>query len=202
MDGLCLEVSLQSTSQSEIEKQVLQSLLVDMSARLDHWEDTLTTSPFSYRRDYNHSHETSHEHEDDQNQDHRRISFPNVTMANIFTHLWAFQIIIFREMATLSTALSETVSSPEHRAIALARNISFSMDYLLKEDMGLFGPASSSFPLRTAWEVLKESGDHVDSAHVKRSVDRLVARGLLSAPTSVFGPDCTKSVQDDVDVSR
>jgi hypothetical protein len=182
MDGLCLEVSLQSTSQSEIEKQVLQSLLVDMSARLDHWEDTLTTSPFSYRRDYNHSHETSHEHEDDQNQDHRRISFPNVTMANIFTHLWAFQIIIFREMAILSTALSETVSSPEHRAIALARNISLSMDYLLK--------------------VLKESGDHVDSAHVKRSVDRLVARGLLSAPTSVFGPDCMKSVQDDVDVSR
>jgi hypothetical protein len=63
------------------------------------------------------------------------------------------------------------------------------MDYLLKEDMGLFGPASSYFPLRVAWEVLKESGDHFDGAHVKRSVDRLVTRGLLSAPTLVFGSE-------------
>ncbi|KAJ5979612.1 hypothetical protein N7481_006910 [Penicillium waksmanii] len=196
MDGLCLAVDSQPTSQSGIEQQVLLSLFTDLSARLDHWEYTLTTSSFSYERCHYFSPEADDDYDDESG--HRPISYPNVTMANIFTHLWAFQIITLQEMTILTSALSETISSspspsstssPEDRAIVLARNISLSMDYLMKEDMGLFGPASSYFPLRVAWEVLKEGGDHFYGTHVKRSVNRLVTRGLLSAPTLVFGPE-------------
>lgn len=77
--------------------------------------------------------------------------------------------------------------SPDATVMILARQISLSMDYLLKEDMDLFGPASSSFPLHVAWHTLKDGGRVCDRAYIEGLVDRLVQRGLLSAPALVFG---------------
>lgn len=181
MDALRPKATSQSTNQSEIEKQALLSLFADVSARLDHWENTLTSSPFSYGRYDFHPNETGY--------GHHLISFPNVTMANIFTHLWAFQIITLREMNILTalSGISSPLSTPPDRAVTLARTISLSMEYLLRKEMGLFGPASSHFPLKVAWDVLGENGDYFDFARVKGSVDRLVSRGLLSAPILFFG---------------
>lgn len=180
----CLNISLSTDSPPvscpEIELHL--SHLADISTRLDRWEHSLESPQYSQK------------HADD-----RPISYPSVTMANIFTHLWAFKIIVIQEMAILKVAYSGNVSSPSAQprdetndrttTISLAKKITLSMEYLLKEEMGLFGPASSSYPLRVAWDVLKASGDDYYQDHIERIVQRLIDRGLLSAPTLVFGSD-------------
>lgn len=167
-------------SQSDIDE--VSARFAEISARLDHWEHSFKDSQsFWYWQD-------NHKNTPDTDQ---LIYYPNVTMANIFTHLWAFKIICSQElaMARSSRAPSSPPSPtiPDATAMVLARQISLSMDYLLKEDMGLFGPASSSFPLHVAWHTLKDGGKVFDRVYIEGIVDRLVQRGLLSAPALVFG---------------
>lgn len=62
------------------------------------------------------------------------------------------------------------------------------MEYLLRDEMGLFGPASTYFPLQVAYETFleDESKGKEGIAFVKGVVLRLVQKGLRSAPVLVL----------------
>ncbi|PGG99298.1 hypothetical protein AJ79_08565 [Helicocarpus griseus UAMH5409] len=84
--------------------------------------------------------------------------FLNVTMANVYTHLWAFQIVCLLELERLEAVLSHVSPSPtfsdrvqfrydQEKVLKISSLICSSMDYLIQNEMGLFGPASTFFPL-------------------------------------------------------
>jgi hypothetical protein len=128
--------------------------------------------------------------------------YPNVTMANAFTHLWAFRIICFSELMRFIThfpchgqeqpiwtgQLGMEYDDIQAQMIPFAKNISLSMVYLLQEEMRLFGPASTIFPLQMAYKVYKSlgSGHQVDIAYIEGIVDELHKKGLKSARALVF----------------
>ncbi|KAJ6114600.1 hypothetical protein N7486_000378 [Penicillium sp. IBT 16267x] len=128
--------------------------------------------------------------------------YPNITMANAFTHLWALQIVCMTEMKRLSTHLPRNspreslsparlylnLDENDFLMISLARQIYLSMDYLLQDEMELFGPASTFFPLKVAYQTFQEEGvgHKVDIAYIEGIVDRLDQKGLLSARSFVF----------------
>lgn len=127
--------------------------------------------------------------------------YTNVTMANVYTHLWAFRIICFSELERLakhfpSFHTAQNIPLPKHvnfkhihtYKAALAKQICLSMEYLLRDDMGLFGPASTYFPLQVAYETFLENEGvrREDIAYVEGIVPRLVQKGLRSAPILIF----------------
>lgn len=128
------------------------------------------------------------------------LQFTSVTAANIHTNLWAFRIICLTEVQRLFdrvdySDLSQTVpllrplsltQIPAYKVI-LAQQISASMEYLLSDEMSLFGPASTYFPLQIAYEVFLGNQDrwHQEITFVEYIVKRLVAKGLRSAPVLV-----------------
>ncbi|PLB52007.1 hypothetical protein P170DRAFT_352165 [Aspergillus steynii IBT 23096] len=125
--------------------------------------------------------------------------YDNVTMANVFTHLWAFHIVCLSEIERLmllfpETLLGETsllslkdVGDITSRTLTLSKQICLSMEYLMQDEMKLFGPASTFFPLQVANEKLRAYGpanqEYVD--YIEQLVGRLVRKGLRSAPILV-----------------
>ncbi|OQE20896.1 hypothetical protein PENFLA_c015G00287 [Penicillium flavigenum] len=123
-------------------------------------------------------------------------------MANAFTHLWAFRILCLHELKRFITHLSgheqeQPIWTGQLRMnyddirvqiIAFAKNISLSMVYLLQEEMRLFGPASTIFPLHVAYKGYKSlgSGQQADIAYIEGIVDELHQKGLKSARALVF----------------
>lgn len=128
--------------------------------------------------------------------------YTNVTMANVYTNLWAFQIICFSELERLAAHLPSCLiaqdiplSNPlklryaQTYKLALAKQICLSMEYLLRDEMGLFGPASTYFPLQVAYETFLEGEATMQKegiSFVEGVVLRLVQKGLRSAPVLVF----------------
>ncbi|KAE8554203.1 hypothetical protein EYB25_002741 [Talaromyces marneffei] len=129
--------------------------------------------------------------------------YTNVTMANVYTNLWAFRIICFSELERLAENFPsfhmahENIPLPRPLNLkrvhayktALAKQICLSMDYLLRDEMGLFGPASTYFPLQAAYETFLENEGTMRKegiAFVEGVVLRLVQKGLRSAPVLVF----------------
>ncbi|PCH01806.1 Hypothetical protein PENO1_041210 [Penicillium occitanis (nom. inval.)] len=127
--------------------------------------------------------------------------YTNVTMANVYTNLWACRIICFSEVERLTQhfpsfrfphhiPLSKTLNLKHiyTNKTALAKQICLSMEYLLREEMGLFGPASTYFPLQVAYETFleDESKGKEGIAFVEGVVLRLVQKGLRSAPVLVL----------------
>lgn len=127
--------------------------------------------------------------------------YTNVTMANVYTNLWAFRIICLSELERLahhSPPFNMTQDIPLSKSLnlkhvstykaAFAKQICLSMEYLLQDEMGLFGPASTYFPLQVAYETFLEHGDmrKEEIAFVDGVVLRLVQKGLRSAPVLVF----------------
>lgn len=106
------------------------------------------------------------EHEHDVT--HCPLWFHDLSVANVFTHLWAFQIICFLNIATLwkmSPGLRKpewfTLSSTSNvldychaRCTELSIRILRSVRFLTQESHMLFGPYSTVFPLQTACGVL------------------------------------------------
>ncbi|KAJ5978864.1 hypothetical protein N7501_002206 [Penicillium viridicatum] len=123
-------------------------------------------------------------------------------MANVFTHIWAFRICCLSELKRFITHVSShdqeqpiltrtphmNYDDIQAQIIAFAKNISLSMAYLLQEEMKLFGPTSTLFPLRIAYQVYKSlgSGQQADIAYLEGIVDQLDQRGLKSARALVF----------------
>ncbi|KAJ6027700.1 hypothetical protein N7499_001158 [Penicillium canescens] len=130
----------------------------------------------------------------------RGISFPDITMANVYTHLWAFRIICATELGRLVslfplTHLQDSTTCnyfssrdiQEHNE-CLARLICFCMEYLVQDDFKLFGPTSAMLPLQTAYKVLitNEQKNILHVIYVKELVQWLVEKGIRSAPYVIY----------------
>ncbi|KAL1963109.1 hypothetical protein VTN77DRAFT_8652 [Rasamsonia byssochlamydoides] len=173
--------------------------LVDVVIRLENWEISLqseTDGPCYWPRvtDRTPTKQSSSSHDPS-------IWFPNITMANVFTHLWAFRIVCLAELEKLASShpylVLEAWSLPRHlrldriqdHILALSKQICHSMEYLMQDEMKLFGPASTLFPLKTAYERFKLDGprqqEHV--AWCESIIRQLVAKGFHAAPIIVFG---------------
>lgn len=134
--------------------------------------------------------------------------FPNVTMANVYTHLWAFCIVCLTEIDKLSLlfpalALETPAFSSKfelgyikNQTVALSKQICMSMEYLMQDEMKLFGPASTFFPLQVAYQTfhMEEEGQRENIVYIEQAVDRLAKKGLQSAPNVVFSGSPTRAV--------
>jgi hypothetical protein len=123
--------------------------------------------------------------------------FSSLLAANVYTHMWAFQIICLTELAKLSLVLrdcdgygisraGEAREEHEGRLHALATRICQCMEYLLQDEMMLYGPAAAMFPLKTAYNVLIRDmeGNIEQIKRCWRFFDRICDRGFLSASVS------------------
>lgn len=129
------------------------------------------------------------------------IWFPNITMANVYTHLWAFRIICLSEINNLVSLSPSFIhgnqlsswqfdfDNIQEDTIALSKQICMSMEYLIQDGMRLFGPASTFFPLQTAYRTFQmdELRQRENIIRIEGIVGRLVKKGLQSAPHIVFG---------------
>jgi hypothetical protein len=91
------------------------------------------------------------------------IWFQSITVANALTHFWAFRVVCLRKIDELRSrslqsdhALRETHFEEVRR---LSVMICQSTEYLMQDEMKLFGPASVFFPLQTACETFYAGGD-------------------------------------------
>lgn len=127
----------------------------------------------------------------------KQIWFSNITMANSYTHLWAFRIICAEELDTLIRSIFSMDQDPStyvpsrysnERMETLAVLICCSMDYLLQEDLKLFGSTSAMLPLHIACNVLVK--DELKNApyisRIRQAVDRMVEQGIQSAPSQIY----------------
>ncbi|CAG8909831.1 unnamed protein product [Penicillium egyptiacum] len=173
---------------------------INVLIRLDEWEMELQKGdqPCYWRCGY------VSQVESRTTDDTRSLPFwyPNVTMANVFTHLWAFRIVCLSELKRFKTHFpgsdqeqpvwtGQFDKNDDHiqdQLIVLAKNISLSMVYLLQDEMRLFGPASTIFPLQMAYQAYKSLGSRhqVDIAYLEGIIDQLDEKGLKSARALVF----------------
>ncbi|KAL4912737.1 hypothetical protein BDW62DRAFT_214754 [Aspergillus aurantiobrunneus] len=128
------------------------------------------------------------------------IWFSGITMANALTYIWAFRIICLYEIRRLAFSFPQPsfdhlkvlgdlhISSIPHKAQALMSQICQSMEYLLQDEMKLFGPASAVLPLQVAYVIatMDANRHHVELAVIRNVIDRLVRKGLQSFPFQVF----------------
>lgn len=126
--------------------------------------------------------------------------FPDITMANVYTHLWTFRIICAVELGRLSSLFpltgrqySTACNYFSSRGIQghnefLAALICRCMEYLVQDGAKLFGPLSAMLPLQTAYKVYiadkQKNSPHV--AYIKDLVERLIRKGIRSAPYMIY----------------
>ncbi|CBY02475.1 predicted protein [Plenodomus lingam JN3] len=128
----------------------------------------------------------------------RSFWFPSLVAANVHTHMWAFEIVSLVELDKLTPYLpgeKDVVSTPDQdeeppfaRITTLASKICQCMEYLLQEDLKLFGPAAALFPLNIAYEVLSkdEEGNKQLIARCWQYFDLIRHRGISSK--AIFPP--------------
>lgn len=118
--------------------------------------------------------------------------FTDITMANFYTHIWAFQIICVLELsrlADLQDATSWNLPESSFDLYSMSQKICLSMKYLLQDEMRLFGPASALLPLQTAYKVYNEDRRRYsrELRYIERTADCLVEKGLRSTPYIIYG---------------
>jgi hypothetical protein len=181
---------IKSPELNHAEVNQILDLFINFALRLDNWETTLFVDGSPPYWPHGHAEDTP-----------LPFWYPNITMANAFTHLWALKIICMKEMKQLATylppdSLRESLSARRLHAglaendllmIVLARQIHLSIEFLLQDEMELFGPASTFFPLKVAYQTFKMGGDgyKVDITCIESILDRLDRKGLLSARSFV-----------------
>ncbi|KAL5335996.1 hypothetical protein BJX70DRAFT_373863 [Aspergillus crustosus] len=192
---------LASTHQSTLEAAALATVVLDIRASLKEWEISLRDSldGASYWQNSSSTHKKSASSQTITMEPN--LWFPNITLANVYTHLWAFNIICLSEITDLCTHfptllqehrhLRERIAAenPDHETLRLAEQICASMEYLLQDEMGLFGPGSTFLPLMMAHRVLLNDPEDTRCEKldwVRGIVERLVEKGLRSAPAVVF----------------
>ncbi|KAL4876177.1 hypothetical protein BJY04DRAFT_223262 [Aspergillus karnatakaensis] len=191
-----IDVLLTAESASIEEAAFIFTSLLETISRLEEWERSLRSSlngpPYWSSPPSNHNQYTP--------SSKLSLWFPNITLANVYTHLWAFHIICLSELENLVDHLPCLILEhttlwdrflalgAEKQMPVLAENICSSMDYLLQDEMGLFGPGSTFLPLMMAHRAfVKHRGTETeDVAWVREIVNRLVAKGLRSAPMAVY----------------
>lgn len=123
--------------------------------------------------------------------------FSDITMANFYTHIWAFQIICTLELNRLSYLVQKLdlqglrswdLPKSSTSIQAVSRKICLSMEYLLQDDMKLFGPASAMLPLEMAYKVFNMDRHKFtcEIKYIEGIVDCLVEKGLRSTPYMVY----------------
>lgn len=192
IDAISIQITYgASASASEI-NQIFSSL-VDILVCLENWDICL-------QRDSNNK-PCYWPCDSSPGDDNVSLWFPDITMANVFTHLWSFQIVCLSEIDKLASSYPDLALENRSltgyklldripdRTLALSKNVVRSMDYLMQDEMKLFGPASTFFPLKTAYERLKldEEQNREYIAYCGDTVSRLVSKGLCSAPFFIFG---------------
>ncbi|KAK6811307.1 hypothetical protein RU639_013162 [Aspergillus parasiticus] len=196
----CVLGSLVQSDLSDINKAICS--FINVLVRLDEWEAAVQQGgkPCYWRCGY-----VSQEVESRASDDTclGLLWYPNVTMANAFTNLWAFRIVCLSELKRFvahflgrdneqpiwTRQLDMNYDDIQAQIISFAKNISLSMVYLLQDEMGLFGPASTLFPLHVTYQAYKslDPRQQVDIAYLENIVDRLDQKGMKSARALVFG---------------
>ena len=130
----------------------------------------------------------------------RSIWFSDITMANLYTHLWAFRIICATELSRLA-ALFPLLNSHDSRTCdyfsptkvqehnkTLATLICRSIGYLVQDGFEFYGPMSAMLPLQTAYKVFiaDKQKNTLHVTHVKALVECLVKKGIRSAPYIIY----------------
>lgn len=164
---------------------------VDLFSAMESWEKSLRS---------HHPGSIWDSDADESRPDPERIWFSDITMANLYTHLWAFRIVCATEISRLVALfpLTNFHDSPtcdafssatvqEHNE-ALATLICRSMGYLMQDGFKLYGPLSTMLPLQTACQVFlaDRSKNTRQVAHVKALVEDLVKKGIRSAPSIIY----------------
>ncbi|PSN68580.1 hypothetical protein BS50DRAFT_663178 [Corynespora cassiicola Philippines] len=122
--------------------------------------------------------------------------FPNLMVANIYTHTWALQILCLAEMERLDAFFSghdmenRVLDGEPHEKNMLTKRklaikISQSMEYLLQDTMNLHGAAAALFPLEIAYNVLITDWAS-NNKHIVRCegfFDRIRRKGLSGRPS-------------------
>ncbi|GFF99940.1 hypothetical protein IFM53868_10529 [Aspergillus udagawae] len=125
--------------------------------------------------------------------------YPSVTTANVCTHLWAIRIVCLKEIDKLRATFSSIVEAcipakfcsveyQQNQVLTLSKLICHSMEYLLQDDLKFFGPASTLFPLKVAYDSFRERGRGQEGyiKFCKSVVSRLDAKGLRSIPALIY----------------
>jgi hypothetical protein len=125
--------------------------------------------------------------------------YPSVTTANVCTHLWAIRIVCLKEIDKLRATFSSIVEAcipakfcsveyQQNQVLTLSKLICHSMEYLLQDELKFFGPASTVFPLKVAYDSFRERGRGQEGyiKFCKSVVSRLDAKGLRSIPALIY----------------
>lgn len=136
--------------------------------------------------------------------DHTTIMFPDITIANFVTHYWAFWIICITKIrqhldVTLGQGDSVHIQGLAPEAGLVSENlmefsvlILKSIDYLIQEQMGLYGVASVALPFHTASNYIMNhnpAGDEQSRDIVQRAINNVRYRGyqdILSCSSVTF----------------
>ncbi|KAK3694117.1 hypothetical protein B0T22DRAFT_373526 [Podospora appendiculata] len=131
------------------------------------------------------------------------IWFPDVTAANALTHFWAFRVICLSGISKVTASYPElefkcqplnslrdsesTETSQNTRfleTVRLSIRICQSIDYLLQDEMKLFGPTSVILPLRTAYDTFEAGGSRTEQERVwcKDILAGIIAKGYRFVP--------------------
>ncbi|OCK73910.1 hypothetical protein K432DRAFT_410311 [Lepidopterella palustris CBS 459.81] len=120
------------------------------------------------------------------------IWFPSVSVANSLTHFWAFRAMCLMQVRELGISFPDIrkekyasmgiTSGPAllGEAIELSRYIYQSTEFLMQDDMKLFGPSSVIFPLKEAYEILKVGGkqSEEDLRECRKMLDMIRRKGF------------------------
>ncbi|PVH73551.1 hypothetical protein DL98DRAFT_607025 [Cadophora sp. DSE1049] len=183
------DLAPQSSLQSA---QDLKLMLSEVLVRLSKWDGHFEVTQKTMKSNNNNSH--AEETVSD-------FWFLSLLAANVCIHVWAFQIICFTELAKLNklSPSSDDISCSgpgaqavweEHktRLSALATKICQSMEYMLQDEMLLYGPAAAMWPLAAAYSVLAADveGNREEIERYWAFLSRIRERGFLSAPVSTM----------------
>ncbi|KAL7948800.1 hypothetical protein V8C42DRAFT_312364 [Trichoderma barbatum] len=124
--------------------------------------------------------------------------FANILVANTMSHYWSFLLVIQISISTLLTIPNEdkldvtcllyhqansyhqAAFSPDKR-MAIAKNICQSMQYHLRPEMGLHGPAATIFPLNVAMQVFRRENRAKEATWCENFISRLEQMGVRLA---------------------
>lgn len=133
---------------------------MESRARLDVWLSSYLKSasaPLHWRRTAESDSESSVE----------LLWFQDLSTANVFTYLWAFQLICLTNIQSLLERYPELeqlvhmdsatgdAKGLRETCLELGVQIYQSMEYVLQEDFMLYGVSSAGFPLQTACTTLE-----------------------------------------------